>query len=291
MKQAIQLVIHMPFSYYLNRDLDWGNPTLRPTSQLIAAYAHALEAEVESLAPDIQDVKIDSIFFSGGYMSLFGVDQFESLLNTISHKLPLSSHVEISGRLFPGSLDLSLVSSYKSAKVGPLFFEIPSLVAKECENLKLPNTLMALDQTVYVMQSTEFGNFGLQIITGVPGRNENTWNYIAGQIIHYHPDHLEFTSRDTSVKEGPGFRICLDKMSSLGYQEYAPLCFTIADKAPCFHGYRNDSSKEYIGIGLHAESSFDDFWCKNTGDLNFYLTQSTNYRNIIAQVKNLNAEV
>ena len=48
-------------------------------------------------------------------------------------------------------------------------FEMPSLMMRECEQLHLPNALQALDHSLYVMQSFQESDYGLQIAMGIPG--------------------------------------------------------------------------------------------------------------------------
>jgi len=276
----------MPFSYYLGRDLDCGSPVIRPRPDLRDAYAKALEAEVRGLAKELEDTVVDAIFFTGGYMSLLRPAQFDSLMNVISRRLTLSEDVEIGGWLFPGSVDKTLMESFGRVNAGPLMFEVPSLLPEECEKYKLPNTVTALEHTVDYLRQTGFSNYGLRILAGIPGRTLAAWGQIAEGIGRLEPAHLDFTIVDPAADNGQGFEVCLKKLEELGYRMYAPICLTKAEKAPRYPEYRKKDA-EYLGIGLAAESRLDGFWSKNTGNVDLYLRESSNYQRILAAAREL----
>ncbi|NCB52059.1 MAG: hypothetical protein EOM54_09290 [Clostridia bacterium] len=286
MSRHIHLNIRMPFSYYLNRDLDCGSPVVRPRPDRRDAYAKALEAEVRGLAKELPDTVVDSVFFLGGYMNLLRPEQFDSLMNVISRRLTLAPDIEIGGWLFPGSLDKVLMESYERVNAGPLMFEVPSLLPAECEKYRMPNIIAALNQTAKALHNMGFGNYGLRILIGVPGRTLAAWEQIAEGIICLEPAHLEFSVVDAGADNGPGFEFCQKKLEDLGYRQYAPFCWTKADKAPRYPEYRKEDA-EYLGIGLAAESRLDGFWSKNTGDVGLYLRDSSNYQKIVAAAREL----
>lgn len=286
MSRKIHLNIRMPFSYYLNRDLDCKSPVMRPRPDLRDAYAKALEAEVRGLAKELEDTVVDAVFFLGGYMSLLRPEQFDSLMNVIARRLTLADDIEIGGWLFPGSVDRTLMGSYERANAGPLMFEVPSLLPEECKKFRLPNTITALNQTIGFVKNAGFQNIGLRILIGVPGRTLSAWGQIADEIIRIKPAHLEFAVVDAGADNGQGFEACQKKLEDAGYRQYAPLCWTKVEKAPRYPEYRNEET-EYLGIGLAAESRLDGFWSKNTGDMGLYLRDSSNYQKIVAAAREL----
>lgn len=286
MSRHIHLNIRMPFSYYLNRDLDCYSPVVRPRPDRRDAYAKALEAEIRGMAKELPDTVVDSVFFLGGYMSLLRAEQFDSLMNVISRRLTLAPDIEIGGWLFPGSLDKTLMESYERVNAGPLMFEVPSLLPEECEKYRLPNITTALNQTFEALRNADFANYGLRILIGIPGRTLAVWEQITDEVIRLEPTHLEFSFVNVGADEGPGFEVCQKKLEEIGYRQYAPFCWTKADKAPRYPEYRKKDA-EYLGIGLDAESILDGFWSKNTGDAGLYMRDSSNYQKIVAAAREL----
>ena len=130
---------------------------------------------------------------------------------------------QVSGVLFPGSLDMALISVYGDAGVAPLMFEVPSLLARECERLALPNALQALDQTVFLMQNFGVSDFGLRLPVGIAGRDEGAWRFMLGQIRHYQPRCVQFVDvSGGQVAEHPAFSEVRQALAQQGLAERAP---------------------------------------------------------------------
>ena len=279
----VSLNIHLPFSYWLATDPVTGAPLTKPSPRGIALYMRALERELESLGEDLREHEIDSVYFAGGYMSLLDSDEFAALMAAVHRSFRLTKDVQIAGTVFPGSLDMALVSQYHNYGVGPLMFEIPSLLARECERLRLPNALQAMDHTVYLLQSFRTGGFGLRLPIGLPGRDEGIWKHIFGQINHYQPMHVAFFDvSGGAATEHPAFEETKEALRALGLREVAPLLFTAAKETP-----RLALAREFAGVGLGAPSRLDGFFTKNTGDMGVYLARSGNYRDLLVSVEDL----
>ncbi len=280
----IQLDIRLPFSYYLQAEPDRGWPLFRPDAGLVNTYALALAKELESLAGDVGDVCVASIFFSGGYLSLLSAEQFRSLLGVIRRSFKVSEGARIAGCLFPGSLDLSLISEYKNEAVAPLMFDIPTLLPRECEVAGLPNVLLALDKTRYFLESTAFPHFGFRFYPGIQGRSADAWEAIAGQIVHYGPPLLEFLTPEALWVEDPWWPSFTARLHALGYCPVSSLRWSLG-RADTAFVWADD--REQLGAGLSAETRLDGFKTRNTDDLKRYLELSSNYRDLITEVSEM----
>lgn len=283
--KPIQLIIHLPFSYWQRRDGETGAPLQRPEERAQAAYLSSLMREMRSLGADLEDCEVNAVHFAGGYMSLYTADEFEQLMACIRKSFVLAEDVQVSGVLFPGSLDMALVSVYKNADVSPLMFEVPSLHARECEKLHLPNALQALDKTAYLMQNFGVSDFGLRLPIGIAGREEGMWRYMLGQIYHYQPRHIEFFCQNgEAIEESDGFEAVKAQLRRAGFQEAATNFFTMADAAPRFALCK---AAEYAGVGLGAVTKLDGFMTRNTADLRSYVMGSADYRTLIVSAEEI----
>lgn len=278
MHQSIQLNIHLPFSYWQKRDADTGAPLCRPAPVLTDAYFRALEMEIASLGEDLTDVQVSSVCFRGGYMSLAEPEMFRALLCAVHRSFSLREDAEISGVLFPGSLDMARISAYRDCCVGPLMFEVPSLLARECQRQALPNALQALDQTRFLMENFGYSDFGLRLPIGIPGRDEGMWRHILGQINHYQPTHVAFYDiSGGACREHPAFDVVLDALRGQGLREAAPRFFTTAPCAPAIAC----TPAAYAGVGLGAQTRLDGFVTRNTQDMNHYIKACADYRQVV----------
>ena len=284
--KPIELRIHLPFSYWLDRDPDTGVPLQRPTEQALAEVLRCLAAEMNSMREDFDDCTVTAIRFLGGYLSLPDAEDFKRLLIAVHRSFTVQRDCPIIGTLFPGCLDMEKIALYRDRRVSPLMFEVPSLSFRECEKLGFPVIFQALDKTVYFLESFQEGEWGLRLPIGIPGRTEETWRYIQGQIYHYHPKYLQFFRVDPALAEDPAFdAVCAD-LQQHGYRRVSDTVYAASDTVPLLLG-EPDASAEYVGVGLGAESRIDGYHAKSTCDWDFYRKNAPSYRRLITSVREL----
>lgn len=280
--EPILLNVQLPFSYWLKSDPETGAPLVRPDGRLLARYLDALCREIRSLGADMDGVTVGAVHFAGGYMSLLSPDEFQAVMAALHRSFRFAQRPQVSGVLFPGSLDMALISVYGDAGVAPLMFEVPSLLARECDRLALPNALQALDQTVFLMQNFGVSDFGLRLPVGIAGRDEGAWRFMLGQIRHYQPRCVQFVDvSGGQVAEHPAFSQIKQALAQQGLAERAPnlLC---AGETPRFA-----QAGACLGVGLGAVSRIDGYETRNTAQLDAYLAGADDYRRLIASVREL----
>ena len=316
---VVALDIHLPFSYWRERDFDHGDPAGRPNDALVVRYTKALMAEIASLGTDVgcggegagsqrggtapagtDDTAtprriVGSVFFSGGYLGLLYPDDFRDILRAVRRNFYVTERLAVEAATFPGSVDMYAASAYLDEHVGALMFELPPLSARESRDLGLPNALQALDKTLNVLGSYGAGEFGLRLSVDIPGRTAETWRYLLGQINHYRPAHVEFVALGTPEEQAAAFTDeglagLRSALAAQGYREVAPDFMTRADTTPTFVAERMarkaaGRSHEYLGVGLGAQTLTDGFWTKNTTDLQRYLACGGDYRALIEVVR------
>lgn len=280
--EPILLNVQLPFSYWLERDPETDAPLVRPDGRLLARYLDALCQEIRSLGEDMDDVTVGAVHFAGGYMSLLSPDEFLAVMAALHRSFRFAKKPQVSGVLFPGSLDMALISVYSDVGVAPLMFEVPSLLARECDRLALPNALQALDQTVFLMQNFGVSDFGLRLPIGIEDRNAGAWRFILGQIRHYQPLCVQFVDVSGGhVAEHPAFGEIKQELAQQGLVERAPnlLC---AGNTPRFA-----QAGACLGIGLGAVSQLDGYETRNTTQLDAYMAASGDYRRLIVSVREM----
>lgn len=261
----MQLRIHMPYS--------WWRPGMpRPTKAGLPLYLQALGRELSSLGEDLPEARLDSVVFVGGYLGLLLPDEYTAFLQHIHRCFATEKELRVSGVLFPGSIDMALMSSYKNTQAGPLFLEVPSLLMRECERLQLPNVLQLLDHGKYLFANYQFPDWGLFLPTVAP-RKEAEWERVGQEILRYAPAHVWFT---------PAFAPCEALLQKAGYRLLSPGFYTRAAEPPTFL-----FQEEYLGAGLGAVTRLQGFETENTKDLGRYLNSSGNYRNLLVRVEEL----
>lgn len=298
------LDVHLPFSYWRQRDLDHGDPAVFPKACPASAYARALVAEIESLGADLagQGHAVAGVFFSGGYLGLLDPEGFRDILRAVRRAFTVAGRLRVEGVTFPGSVDMYAASAYLDEGMGVLMLEVPTLSAREAAVCGLPNVLQALDKSVYVLQSYGAAEFGLRLPADIPGRSRDTWAYLLGQVNHYRPMHVELSGGGAS---GDARGACEDEARALferglrdsGYRRVAGAApgrclFTRASAGPLFACLPGPAACgappvgavcERLGVGLGAQTCVDGFWTKSTTDLARYLAQAGDYRDLVVE--------
>lgn len=286
MMKSIELHIHLPFSYWLDRDPDTGAPLQRPTEQTVAEVLRCLAAEMNGMREDYDDCLITAIRFFGGYLSLLDAEDLKRLLIVMHRAFHVQSGCPIGGTMFPGHLDMEKIALYRDRHVSPLMFEVPSLSFRECERLGFPIVFQALDKTVFFLQNFQEGEWGIRLPIGIAGRTEESWRYMLGQIYHYHPKYLEFFRLDPDLIEDPAFDVICADLLEHGYRRASDTLYAFSDSIPLLLRAPG-AAVEFAGVGPGAESRIDGYLAKSTADWEVYRKNASSYRSLITTVKEL----
>ena len=286
MNKPIELHIHLPFSYWLDRDPETGAALQRPTDQALAEALRCIAAEMNSMREDFDDCTVTAIRLRGGYLSLPDAEDFQRLLFAVHRAFRVQKDCPITGTLFPGHLDMEKISIYRDRHVSPLLFEVPSLSFRECERLGFPIAFQALDKTVYFLQSFQEGEWGLRLPIGIAGRTEETWQYVKGQIYHYLPKYLSFFRLDPSLSEHPAFEAMCADLQEHGYRRVSETVYAFSDTVPRLL-LDPDALAEFVGVGPGAESRIDGYRTKSTCDWESYRKNAASYRRLITSVQEI----
>ena len=227
-----------------------------------------------------------AIRFPGGYLGLFDAEDLRRLLEGVHRAFAVKKDCPVCGTLFPGQMDMEMVSVYRRYHVSPLMFEIPSLSFRECEKFGYPLALQALDKTVYLLQNFSEAEWGLRFPIGIPGRTEGSWKFLLGQIYHYQPTYLQFFSIGKEKEENPAFaEVCRD-LTEHGYHRFSGNLYSLAQKIPPILMEEGEET-EYVGAGLGSVSVIDGFRVKNTIDPEKYDRCCDDYRLLMEECREL----
>lgn len=282
--KSIELHLYLPFSWWRGMDAETGVRLLRPDEQNVAGYLRLLSRELAGMREEYEDCEVSAIRFRGGYLSLLDADALRQLLALVHRVFTVQRDCPVCGTMFPGQLDMEMISLYHDLHVSPLLFEIPSLSFRECERLGYPVALQALDKTVYFLQNFNVEDWGLLVPIGIPGRTEELWRFLQGQLYHYQPKYIRFFSIAPETAEGPGFALCREELLTHGYSEVSGNCFARSENVPRLL-LDPPSGAEYVGAGLGARSRIDGYRVKNTADPERYRRCCGSCRQLVVQVE------
>ena len=282
--KSVELHLYLPFSWWRDRDAETGVRLLRPDAQSVAGYLRLLSKELAGMGEDYEDCEVGAIRFWGGYLSLLDADELRQLLALVRRVFAVREDCPMCGTMFPGQLDMEMISVYRDLRVSPLLFEIPSLSFRECERLGYPVVLQALDKTVYFLQNFSVEDWGLRVPIGIPGRTEELWRFLLGQLYHYQPAFIQFFSIAPEVEEGPGFTLCREELLTHGYRKVSENSFATTERVPRLL-LDPAPGAEYVGAGLGARSLIDGYRVRNTADPARYRRCCGSYRELAVRVE------
>ena len=282
--KSVELHLYLPFSWWRDYDAETGVRLLKPDAQSVAGYLRLLSKELSGMGEDFEDCEISAIRFRGGYLSLPDADELRQLLALVHRVFAVRKDCPVCGTMFPGQLDMEMISVYRDLHVSPLLFEIPSLSFRECERLGYPVALQALDKTVYFLQNFSVEDWGLRVPVGIPGRTEELWRFLLGQLYHYQPTFIQFFSIAPEVEEDPGFTLCRDELLTHGYREVSENSFAGTGSVPPLL-LDPPPGTEYVGAGLGAFSRIDGYRIRSTVDSERYRRCCGSYRQLIVGVE------
>ena len=282
--KPIELHLCLPFSWWRDYDAETGVRLLKPDAQSVAGYLRLLSKELSGMREDFDDCEVTAIRFPGGYLSLLDAEDLRQLLTLVRRVFAVRKDCPVCGTMFPGQLDMEMISVYRDLHVSPLLFEIPSLSFRECERLGYPVVLQALDKTVYFLRSFSAEDWGLRVPIGIPGRTEELWRFLLGQLYHYQPTYIQFFSIAPEVKESPGFTLCREELLTHGYREVSENSFAGTGSVPPLL-LDPPPGTEYVGAGLGAFSRIDGYRIRSTVDSERYRRCCGSYRQLIVGVE------
>ncbi|MFH2061276.1 MAG: radical SAM family heme chaperone HemW [Pseudomonadota bacterium] len=285
MSDPVALYIHIPFcvkkciycDFYSDTDLS-----------LIPAYLQALKKEIK--AGPGSDKTIETLYFGGGTPSVLAAYEIEQILLTVQEKFNLSSRVEITFEINPGTIDLTKLTDYFSLGINRLSVGVQSF---NDEKLLFLNRIHTAGQAIDSIEDATkagFENMGLDLIYGLPFESSDLWQDDLNYAINKSPSHLScymltiepFTPLYDRVATGVITPLISEKQSDMfqqtalfltqkGYEHYEISNFAKGMGTRSRHNSAYWQLKSYRGFGAAAHS-FDGthrFW--NHSDIKKYI--------------------
>lgn len=135
-----------------------------------AAYLAALQADLDSLLPQIQGRSLHSIFFGGGTPSLISPAGIASLLTTLHDRQLLSPATEITLEANPGTAEAGHFAAYRSAGITRLSLGIQSF-SDSCLRALGRVHDAGEARAAAELAARHFENFNLDLMVGLPGQD------------------------------------------------------------------------------------------------------------------------
>jgi len=239
---------------------------------MVEAIIH--ELDIKSI--DLQEEKVETIYFGGGTPSVLQLDEVQSILTKIHSTFQVVEDVEITFEANPDDITSSYLGGLKAMGVNRLSLGIQSFFERD---LAWMNRSHSVDQAFAAMTLTTeagFENVNIDLIYGLPGMKFSEWRENLEELLKSDVNHLsayhltveEKTLLNHHVKSGkvklpPDSQSIEEvewlesRLNASSWERYEISNFCV-NGAYAQHNTNYWLGVKYIGVGPSAHSYFGD---------------------------------
>lgn len=289
------IYIHIPFCV---RKCNYCDFLSFPADERMQdTYVDACIQEIRNRAADTaQKVVADTVFIGGGTPSILSVSNLERLMEAVYQFFEIENRAEISMECNPGTADKEKFQAYCSLGINRISFGVQSAVEEELKKLGRIHSFSDALHSYEMARKCGFYNINIDLMSAIPGQTVESYRSTLSQIAVLQPEHISAYS--LIVEEGTPFydeysdsppvdeetdRIMYaytkEFLQSQGLERYE--ISNYAQKGfECRHNLKYWSGDDYIGIGLGASSKIGNVRYKNESDLQTYIRQNQEGRDV-----------
>jgi oxygen-independent coproporphyrinogen III oxidase len=216
---------------------------------------------------------IETIYFGGGTPSLLSAIEIEKILQAIYRNYPVQTgDIEITLEGNPDDLNKNKISELKSAGINRLSIGIQSFSDNDLKLLNRVHLASQAHTCIEEAQNAGIGNITIDLIYGIPGQDDQTWNknldilkskglpHFSAYALTVEPktalDHLVAKKKIAAVNEDQTarhFNMLQQWSTENGYLPYEISNYCLPGKFSR-HNTSYWQAKKYIGVGPSAHS-------------------------------------
>lgn len=263
------IYVHIPFCkqacYYCDFHFS-TNQEVRP--RLVDALRREAELQHDFLGTET----VETVYLGGGTPSLLTAMELERLMSTLRGTFPISSTAEITLEANPDDLTESVLRQFVAAGINRLSIGIQSF---QEETLRFFNRAHSVAQALGSVEQARrvgFANISIDLIYGIPGKQNSDWMAEIRQALALGPEHISAYALTVEEKTVFGnwhkrkklvpadeeqvaqqFELLMDELAQAGYIHYEISNFCL----PGFASRHNSAywqGVNYLGLGPSAHS-------------------------------------
>lgn len=254
-----------------------------------AEMVDCLIMEMKLHAAHLKGQSVNTIYFGGGTPSILEAVQIEQILEGLSLHFSISENPEITLEANPDDLSLAYLKDIRLAGINRLSIGIQSFDEEDLKFMNRAHNATQSHQALGNCREAGFDNLSIDLIYGLPNRDENFWRKQLETAWNYRPDHIsayaltveEKTAYDHYIKQGifsapddeislVHFKLLTQFLQDKGYEHYEISNFAQAGKISQ-HNSNYWRRKHYLGLGPGAHSFFGNFRQWNVANNALYM--------------------
>ncbi|MBD2776735.1 radical SAM family heme chaperone HemW [Iningainema tapete] len=267
--------IHIPFCrrrcFYCDFPVSViGNNLRGETSGTISQYVEMLLQEI-ALSPVVGQ-PLMTIFFGGGTPSLLSTQQLAQILSALEQRFGISTGVEISMEIDPGTFDLVHIQGYRFLGVNRVSLGVQAFEEDLLQMCGRSHSVSDIFASVDLIRQVGIPDFSLDLISGLPHQTLDRWEDSLAKAVAIAPTHISIY--DLTIEPGTAFgryykagdqplpsdqttvnmyRMAQQILTKAGYEHYE-----ISNYAQPGHQCRHNrvywENRPYYGFGMGAAS-------------------------------------
>ena len=304
MKSELELYIHIPFCVRKCAYCDFlSGPQ---TEEVIEKYVEALVAEIKG--HNTYTDTVTSIFLGGGTPSILSGNQMEQIFHAVRAHFDVAENAEITIEANPGTVTKEKLDAYRRCGINRISFGLQSANNEELKLLGRIHTYEEFLESFRLAREAGFGNINVDLISAIPKQTLQSFEETLQKVIALNPEHISAYS--LIVEEGTPFATLYGEggpkeqdlpseeeerliykrteelLNQFGYHRYEISNYAKPGRE-CRHNLGYWERKNYLGLGLGSASLMDNVRYKNTDDLDAYLKQAREPKQIQEQREQL----
>ncbi|WP_321333449.1 radical SAM family heme chaperone HemW [uncultured Bacteroides sp.] len=263
------IYLHIPFCKTRCIYCDFYSST---QSNLIKDYISALCRELEMRKEYLQDESIETIYFGGGTPSLLSEKDFHQIFDIIEHTYGLSACKEITLEANPDDLSPEYLETLSHLPFNRISIGIQTFNNATLRLLKRRHNAEQAIRAVEHCRQAGFNNISIDLIYGLPGETEETWQKDLEQAISLNVEHISAyhltyekgtpiynmlqkkqikeVDEESSIRF---FTLLVNNLTAAGYEHYEISNFCLPEKYSR-HNTSYWKGIKYLGCGPSAHS-------------------------------------
>ncbi|HXT51820.1 MAG TPA: radical SAM family heme chaperone HemW [Thermoanaerobaculia bacterium] len=266
------LYLHLPFCSAICPYCDFS--VLTGTSERRERFVDTLRREITLWAKDsFPGTPFDSIYLGGGTPSLFTPDQLAAILNEARQRLPIAAGARLSMEANPEDVIPASVAAWRQLGVDTLTLGVQSFDDAALRFLGRRHSGEESRRAIEVALGAGFDVVGVDLIYGLPGQDEASWERQLATAAELAPQHLScyqltihdgtpFGFRQTRGElremsesgQATLFRLTHERLAAAGYHAYEVSNFARAPEHESVHNRKYWRHAPYLGLGPSAHS-------------------------------------
>lgn len=302
------LYIHIPFCR--SKCLYCSFTSYPGKERFHCEYIDAVKREIGLLSQLYSDraYKLRTIFIGGGTPTSISADLLCGLLGYIPTQFKVEEDAEISVEANPGTVDSIYLKRLREAGANRLSFGVQSFIDTELDVIGRTHLGKEAEAAVRMAQHAGFCNINIDLMYGLPGQTEKTWQDSLTTALNLDIEHLSLYQ--LTIEEETPFAAFIEagslalpsetevlKMEKItrtlchrsGFAQYEISNFC-RETYSCAHNINYWQNNDYLAAGAAAVSFINGVREKRVSEVETYISLSDTHQSVIADREQLGVE-